>query len=241
MLEPMNRRVVSAEPRPEGGGVECFDTEAAVELNEARLAHLASLDLPIATRRVLEVGAGVGRLTGFFIDRGCSVVVTEARAENVAELHRRLPQVDVREADVEESLEHLGSFDVVFCYGVLYHLENPLRALRNLAAVCTDLLLLETMVCDARVPVLRLEDETTSVNQALRGVAHRPSPAYLALALNRIGFHNVYAATEPPAHPDYRFAWLGNLDTTRDGALLRGIFVASRSPLAQDKLAPLLA
>jgi SAM-dependent methyltransferase len=234
-------RDVSAGPRPEGGGVESFDTDAALEINRARLEHLASLDLPLEGRRVLEVGAGVGRLTGFFLERGCSIVVTEARAENVAELHRRLPTVDAREADVEESLEHLGSFDVVFCYGVLYHLESPLRALRNMAAVCTDLLLIETMVCDARIPVLRLEDETTSVNQALRGLAHRPSPSYLALALNRVGFDHVYAATEPPDHPDYRFAWLDNMDTARDDALLRGVFVASRAPREQPGLTSLLA
>ena len=241
MSDVTARRDVAAEPRPEGGGVESFDTDAALEINEARLTHLASLELPIDGRRVLEVGAGVGRLTGFFVDRGCSVVVTEARSENVAELRRRLPTVDAREADVEESLQHLGSFDVVFCYGVLYHLESPLRALRNMAEVCDDLLLIETMVCDSSSAVLRLEDETTSVNQALRGLAHRPSTSYLAIALNRVGFDHVYAATEPPDYPDYRFSRLDNLDTTRDGALLRGIFVASRSPLQQGRLASLLA
>jgi SAM-dependent methyltransferase len=240
MFDRTQRREFPAEPRPEGGGVETFDTDAALEINEARLAHLASLDLPIDGRRVLEVGAGVGRLTGFFIERGCSVVATEARSENVVELRRRLPTVDVGEADVEESLLHLGSFEIVFCYGVLYHLESPLRALRNIAAVCADLLLIETMVCDARFPVLRLEDETKSVNQALRGLAHRPSPSYLALALNRVGFDHVYAATDPPDHPDYRFSRLGNMDTARDGALLRGVFIASRTPLEQPGLTSLL-
>ena len=240
MFDVTARRDFPEEPRPEGGGVESFDTDAALELNEARLKHLASLDLPLDGRRILEVGAGVGRLTGFFRDRGCSVVVTDARSENVAELGRRLPTVDVSEADVEESLDHLGSFDIVFCYGVLYHLESPLRALRNMAAVCTDLLLIETMVCDARVPLLRLEDETKTVNQALRGLAHRPSPSYLGLALNRVGFDYVYAATDPPEHPDYRFAWLNNLDTARDGTLLRGVFVASRSPLQRPALTSLL-
>jgi SAM-dependent methyltransferase len=240
MFDLTARRDVAAESRPEGGGVESFDTDAALEINEARLAHLASLNLPIDGRRVLEVGAGVGRLTGFFVERGCSVVATEARSENVAELRRRLPAVDAREADVEESLEHLGRFDVVFCYGVLYHLESPLRALRNMAEVCDDILLIETMVCDSRTAVLRLEDETTSVNQALRGLAHRPSPSYLALALNRVGFEHVYAATQPPEYPDYSFSWLDNLDTARDGALLRGVFVASRSPLRQGGLMSLL-
>jgi SAM-dependent methyltransferase len=241
MFEVTPRRDVPAEARPAGGGVESFDTKAALEINAARLDHLASLNLPIDGRRILEVGAGVGHLTQFFVERDCSVVVTDARTENVDELRRRLPDVDASEADVEESLEHLGSFDVVFCYGLLYHLESPLRALRNMAAVCEDLLLIETMVCDARLSVLRLEDETTSVNQALRGLAHRPSPSYLALALNRVGFDHVYAATDPPNHPDYRFSWLGNMDTARDGALLRGVFVASRRPLANGGLTALLA
>lgn len=220
--------------------MESFDTHAALQINEARLTHLASLDLPIDGRRVLEVGAGVGRLTGFFVDRGCSVVVTEARPENVSELRRRLPTIDARQADVEESLEDVGRFDVVFCYGVLYHLESPLRALRNMAAVCDDLLLIETMVCDSRDAVLRLEDETRSANQALRGLAHRPSPSYLAIALNRVGFDHVYAATDPPDHPDYRFTWLDNMDTARHGSLLRGVFVASRRPLQKGGLTSLL-
>jgi SAM-dependent methyltransferase len=240
MFDATARRDLAGELRPEGGGVESFDTDAALELNETRLTHLASLKLPIDGRDVLEVGAGVGRLTCFFIDRGCSVVATEARPENVAELRRRLPTVDVREADVEESLEDLGRFDVVFCYGVLYHLESPLRALRNMAAVCDDLLLIETMVCDSRDAVLRLEDETKALNQALRGLAHRPSPSYLALALNRVGFDYVYAASNPPDHPDYRFSWLDNMDTARDGALLRGVFVASRTPLPRSALTSLL-
>jgi hypothetical protein len=86
-----------------------------------------------------------------------------------------------------------------------------------MAAVCDDLLLIETMVCDSRDAVLRLEDETKSFNQALRGLAHRASPSYLAIALNRVGFEYVYAATDPPDHRDYRFSWLDNLDTARDG------------------------
>jgi hypothetical protein len=36
------RRRVATEPRPEGGGVESFETDAALELNAARLEHFAS-------------------------------------------------------------------------------------------------------------------------------------------------------------------------------------------------------
>jgi 2-polyprenyl-3-methyl-5-hydroxy-6-metoxy-1,4-benzoquinol methylase len=239
-LDAVSRRDVSAEQRPEGGGVEGFDTPEAEAINRARLEHLAKLELALGGTRVLEVGAGVGRLTGFFTDRGCEVIATDARAENVAEFSRRLPSVRVFVADVEESLEHLGRFDVVFCYGLLYHLENPLRALRNMGAVCDALLLVETIVCDSPLAVLRLEDETLSANQALAGMAHRPSPSWLALALNRSGFEHVYAAAEPPDHPDYMFDVQDDLATMRDGTLLRGVFVASRVALGGDRLLPLL-
>jgi SAM-dependent methyltransferase len=235
-----NRRNIGSEPLPPGGGIEVFDTEAARALNDARLTHLSSLDLPLTGRSVLEVGAGVGRLTRFFLDRECRIVATEGRAENAQELARRLPEVDARQADVEESLEHLGRFDVVFCYGLLYHLENPIRALRNMSEVCSDLLLIETQVCDATAPVVLLEDEPTSVNQSLGGFAHRPSPSYLAIALNRIGFDYVYSPARPPEHEDYQFTWRGNLETVRDGALLRGVFVASRRQLANPTLVSLL-
>ena len=197
----VQRRRLADEAVPEDGDAACFDTDAANELNAARLEHLASLDLPLAQRTVLEVGAGVGQLTGFFTSRGCSVLATEARADNLEELRRRRPGVAAVQADVEESLERLGTFDVVFCYGLLYHLENPLRALRNMAAVCDHLLLIETIVCDAPVPVLRLDDETKAVNQALHGVAHRPSPSYVALALNRLGFET---STSPQAASAFR-------------------------------------
>ena len=47
--------------------------------NRKRQEHLASLNLPLGDKRVLEVGAGVGDHSKFFIDRGCSIDVTEAR------------------------------------------------------------------------------------------------------------------------------------------------------------------
>lgn len=41
-------------------------------------------------------------------------------------------------------LEPLGSFDVVFFFGVLYHMENPLASLRRLASLTKDVALIET-------------------------------------------------------------------------------------------------
>jgi SAM-dependent methyltransferase len=234
---PIGTRHVADDRIPEGGGVEDFDTDAARAINEARLGHLESLGLPLSGRCVLDVGGGVGHLARFFVERACDVVSTDARSENVARMHELYPSLAGHVLDVEtDDLESLGRFDVVFCYGLLYHLENPLLALCKLTGVCDSLLLIETMICDSLLPILRLDDETLSLNQALRGLAHRPSPTYVAMALDRMGMQHVYAPVEPPDHPDYQVEPLGDLAFEREGHLLRAVFVAAREPLDNDRL-----
>src|SRR5207249_7328946 len=109
----------------------------ALAINKARLDHLASLQLPIDGKSVLEVGAGIGMLTGFFEDRGCKVLSTDARSENVAEIKRRHPARQVATLDLErpEDIARFDRFDIVFCYGTLYHLAAPEPALEALSPV----------------------------------------------------------------------------------------------------------
>jgi hypothetical protein len=59
------------------------------------------------------------------------------------------------------------------------------------------------MVCDSPLPVMPLDNEPRSANQALRGIANRPSVSYLTMALNRIGFDHVYLPYDRPQLPDY--------------------------------------
>ena len=124
--------------------------------------------------------------------------------------------------------------------GLLDQLDSPVEALRRLARVCCGQLLLETIVCDADRAVMLLADEVGSANQALAGLGCRPSPSFVAMALDRLGFPYVYGTTMPPQHPDFQFEWRNNFEARRDGANLRCIFVASRTPLACDHLTLLL-
>src|ERR1700730_16842290 len=95
--------------------------------NRARLSHLASLGLPLAGRHVLEVGCGPGDHTGFYIERGCSVFAVDARQECIEVVQARYPQVGTAQVDLNSAgaLRGLGTFEVVHCYGLLYHLEDP--------------------------------------------------------------------------------------------------------------------
>jgi SAM-dependent methyltransferase len=221
--------------------MEAFDAPGALAINRARLAHLASLALPLAGKRVLDVGCGVGHLAQFFVERGCDVVCVDGRAENVAALRQRYPHLTAHVLDVEaEPLARLGVFPVVFSYGLLYHLENPVAGLRNMASACSEILLLETLICDQTEPVMRLVDESKTANQALRGFGSRPSPSFVVAVLSQVGFPFVYAPSQPPDHQDFRFRWLDSLDVERDGHPLRCIFVASRRRLETLHLVSLL-
>jgi 2-polyprenyl-3-methyl-5-hydroxy-6-metoxy-1,4-benzoquinol methylase len=237
----VRHRPFASEPLPEGGGTETFDTPEALKLNQARLAHLQSLGLTLSNRSVLDVGCGVGHLAQFFVKQNCRVVCLDGRSENVDSLRTRYPGLEAHVANVETDLSRFGRFDIVLCYGLLYHLENPLAALRNIAAVCDDLLLLETIVCDHDQPILLLDDETKTYSQALRGVGSRPSPRFVVTALDRVGFPLIYKPRVPPDHPDFRYEWRNNLEWKRDGNLLRKVFVASKRELATDSLALLVA
>jgi FkbM family methyltransferase len=215
-----------------------FDTPEALELNRARLDHLATLGLPLDGRSVLDVGCGVGHLAQFFVDRNCRVKCVDGREENVRDLRQRYPGLPAGVADVEAGLESFGTFDVVFCYGLLYHLENPVLGIRNMAQVCRDLLLIETLVCDSQLPVTHWAEEPLTGNQALRGLGSRHSPSFVKLALNAAGFPFVYRAASPPRHPDFEVSWDNSLAWRQHGHLIRSVFVVSRRELHNSNLIP---
>jgi FkbM family methyltransferase len=110
-----------------------------------------------------------------------------------------------------------------------------------MASCCGELLLLETLVTDYPRPILQLADEPpTTKNQAVSGFGCRPSPAFVAMALSRMGFSFVYTSDTHPNYPDFDFEWTSDGEWSRDGHLLRCIFVASRSKLSNPHLKLLL-
>jgi SAM-dependent methyltransferase len=83
---------------------------------------------------VLEVGCGAGRFTEVLLGAGARVVSVDAstavdacRETCGAHANLRLVQADLHELPFEP-----GSFDRVFCYGVLQHTPSPEQAFRKL-------------------------------------------------------------------------------------------------------------
>jgi SAM-dependent methyltransferase len=237
----IHRRDYKSEGIRRHGGLEVFDAPNAIAINQARIANLKAMGLSLAGKRILDIGCGVGHLAVRLVEMGSTVVCVDGREQNIASLRTRYPHLEAHVGNVEnEALSRFGRFHIVFSYGLLYHLENPLQSLRNMESVCDEMLLLETIICDHQSAIVRVEDESTDVNQALGGIAGRPTPHYVVLALNRVGFPYVYAPVTPPDHEDFRFEWRNNLDCARDGHNLRCIFVASRTEFKNPALVSLL-
>jgi SAM-dependent methyltransferase len=239
LLRWARRRPVAQDDAAAAGEVPLFDQGFYRDITAARLEHLAALDLPLAGRSVIDVGCGIGRLSEFFMERGCDVLCVDGRGENIEQLRRLYPERRAAVVDVttDQLLEH-GSFDVVFCYGLLYHLTDPLAFLRSAASICRELMIVETCITDSDQRVAFLVDDPDDPTMALNRVASRPSPAYVATGLRLAGFEHVYSPVSLPRHRDFDYTRRSDLAHLRDGDVMRDIFVASRRELRLDALRP---
>ncbi len=225
-----------------------FTNVETLRLTKRRQEHLDSLGLDLVGRTVLEVGAGIGDHTTFFLDRGCRVLSTDGRPENLAVFLDRFDlspscrpgdRLEIGRLDLDRPPADLGRrFEVVYCYGVLYHLERPGSALDFLARCCTSLLLVETLVAPGWDEAVRPAGEDCRfVSESIHGMGCRPTRPWVFERL-RQSFDFVYVPVTQPWHEQFPLDWV----TPPEGADVprRAVFVASRGPLASSLLVEVL-
>jgi methyltransferase family protein len=183
---------------------------------------------------VLEVGAGIGDHTSFFLDRDCRVVSTEAREDNLEILSKRYRGMEVNLLDVEEvDPPEQRVFDIVYCYGLLYHLSRPSQAIAYMALRCRDLLLLETCVSYGDHEAVNLVKEPAqNPTQAVSGIGCRPTRPWLHRELRK-HFEHVYMPLTQPYHVEFPLDWT---KPDKGGGLTRAVFIASRGRLVNPLL-----
>ena len=142
-----------------------------------------------------------------------------ASLEKARELSRiaDYPGMDWTHCNCEDLDRHLeGVHELCLCVGLLYHLENPIRCLRQIAQRCGEMLVVETQVCgeiegetewgrqECLMPYqggFALIDETCFDDNPETGatpLALCPSPRALETVLRALGFARV-ERVEPPA------------------------------------------
>lgn len=224
------------EPNPEIQKIlDEFQSFYYLRINSRRQEHLASLGLDLRDKRIWEVSAGIGDHTSFFIDRNCAVMCSEVRPELLAVLKQRYPELTVLQLDLEKpDPKFPGEFDVIYCYGVLYHIRTPRSALEYMASRCRSTLLLETCVSDDDQPSEHhLEELSTLYSQAVGGVGCRPSRVWVFQQLKEL-FPFVYLPLTQPNHEQFPIEWSGK--RAADETLRRAIFIASRREIQNELL-----
>jgi SAM-dependent methyltransferase len=172
--------------------------------------------------RCLDLACNQGYFSMLLAQRGCAEVLgIEARQETVDEANlmrdclglarARYVQGDVMSMKGDE----YEPFDVVLMLGLIYHLENPVGALRLARAMTRGVLLVESQVgpdCNAKIDwgtntmqqqiqgTFSLIDETEQFANPLgsvTGIALCPSPAAIVWILKALGFPRVEILPAP--------------------------------------------
>ena len=216
-----------------------FDRPMQSEMRDAEVSFLrrsipiwqSELDLNTA----FDLGCGVGYFSAMLRDLGFLTTAADARSDNISEARMRHPGIDFRVADAEDpAVSTLGVFDLVLCAGLLYHLENPLRAFRNLRALTGQLLLVESMAVPDNEPYLIVLDEPTGEDQSLGAVSCYPSEGAIVKMAYRAGFPCVYKFRELPDHENYR----SGIGRARARTLLAASTMPLNSPLLEIAAEP---
>jgi len=151
-----------------------------------------------------------------------SILAVDARPEHLADAQLMADVAGVRtlkplQLDLEEArAEQIGVHDVTLMLGLLYHLENPVRALRLARAVTRRTLLVESQVVPnlsgtvdwgsfrfqrhmvGSFGIIDETEETHAPEASVRGICLAPSIAALEWLLKRVGFARVERVLPAP-------------------------------------------
>jgi SAM-dependent methyltransferase len=185
-----------------------FDQPHYDRLNAARAERVVELlrDLQprLGLRTAIDVGCGTGYFSKLLQSLGFTVTAVDGRAANLEEARRRVPGAQFECLNAEDSrLIALGKFDLVFCFGLLYHLENPMSAIRNLHAMTNHLLLVESIIYPGEEPIMGLVDEHSLDDQGLDHFAFYPTEPCLLQMMYRAGFAQAFQLANQPNHSEY--------------------------------------
>jgi hypothetical protein len=196
--------------------------QAFIENKFPELGATGSADAPRASATAIDIACHQGYFSVQLARAGFGRVdAIDARAEHVEDTRLLAdvldaPTVHARQRDVFAlSAEADGMHDLVVMFGLLYHLENPVGALRVARALTRRACLIETQV----VPhlsgmvdwgsyefvrplkgcfgIIDEVDETHAPEASVTGVCLAPSTEGLIWLLRAVGFHEAYVLPVP--------------------------------------------
>jgi len=211
----------------EGQSTPTYDGGALDQIHQTRTQMLDSVlnrsfGEDLSTLNAVDLACHQGWFSAHLAQRGMRQVIgVDARAEHIedASLIRDclgLHTWQLRHSDVHDpALLSLGAHDLVLCFGLIYHLENPVGALRVARALCKRLCVVETQVVPGMTGwvdygsyrfvrplkgsfgIIDETGETHGPEASTTGICLVPSIEALVWIMQRIGFARVEVLPVP--------------------------------------------
>jgi len=117
-------------------------------------------------------------------------------------------------------------FDIVYCYGLLYHINKHLEAIEFMSQHTKNLLLLETCVSFGDEEAINFVTEDANYpSQSTSGYGCRPTRSWIYSQLKQ-QFEFVYMPITQPNHEQFPLDW--QLENSHQARFARAVFIASR-------------
>jgi tRNA (mo5U34)-methyltransferase len=214
---------------PNGKVTESYLPDEAQRVHTTRLEMMDSILNPRFEGRWGEIKAvDIASHEGFFschlAKKGTNVLGLEAREEHVDDANEMAFGMGLADKfyskvqDVHTIDEKAtGTFDIVLMLGLIYHLENPVGAIRKAHALCKDVCLIETQVAPnlsgqldwgnytfvkpmmGSFAIIDETEETHGPEMSTTGICLAPSIEALMWIMRKVGFKDV-KMIEPEEH-----------------------------------------
>lgn len=205
---------------PGGRSTKSYLPPEVAGIHTTRLQMLISALTPIigdpwTAHSVIDVACHQGYFASHLARLGCDVLGIDARAEHVSDTRLIASAYGLNNLRAEQrdinTLPHdeLGKFDVCLMLGLLYHIENPVGAVRLARALTRKVCVIETQVVPnmhgivdwgsylfqrpmvASFGIIDETEETHAPEASTTGICIAPSYEALLFIMKKVGFSRV--------------------------------------------------
>jgi ubiquinone/menaquinone biosynthesis C-methylase UbiE len=200
------------------------------------------LDAPLSGRSVLEVCAGSGMMAEKFARAGAEVTATDFSSAAIVRARERARRhgfaIRLTVADAQRLPFRDRSFDVAAVHDGLHHLENPERAIAEMARVACEAVLIMDPAQAALTRLAVRAGIAEDVEEAGNRV-RRLDPARVAAVLRQSGFGEIRWRRRVMYYPHRPWEWLRWFDHPVSFAAFRAAYAGGNLALGRwgNKLA----
>ena len=180
-----------------------FNDKGYLEFDKVRFDNFDKINIDINGKTVLELGSGIGNHTKFLYHKSPKKIITvEGRKQNfdvLKEKFKSTQKVVPILHDIENGLESIEELkdgvDLIYNYGLLYHLKNPTKFIDDIQKIKHSRMIIETCI-ELEGGDNQIDEDDENYSQSINGKGSRPNLFKLVEKLKE-NYKHVYYPEQP--------------------------------------------